>query len=631
MAYSKTSNKSQTRDIKYLNKDYDSFKNQLIEFTKTYYPNTFNDFSAGSPGMMFMEMAAYVGEVLSYYTDTQLQETFLDTAQETSNLYHLAYTLGYRPQVTAASGTTLDLYQLIPATQEEGRYTPDYNYAVVINLPSSFKSDGGVSFSLQRKVDFNYSSSFDPTEVSVYQYDENNLPQYYLLKKSAPVISATRKEKDIQIGNLKRFAIYDLADTKIIGIESVIDSSGFEWTEVDYLSQNTVFEDIPNIKGNTPVLFEYQQETPYLLKLKKVPRRFVTRFTKEGIMELHFGAGTSDLADEEIIPNPDNVGLGSHDGRTALTKAYDPTNFLYTKTYGQVPSNTTLKVTYLTGGGIESNVAANTITSIDLLSISMKPNLISSLSSFVKESIACANTEPSLGGGSGDSNEDIRQNTTAAFSAQQRTITKDDYLLRTLSLPAKYGRVAKAYITRDSQLKSSIGLSGTEDKDYTALNLYILGYNNKKHLVNTNTATKTNLITYLDQFRPLTDTINIKNAFVINYGVDFEITTFKNTNNEKILLECISNLKDFFNIDRWQINQPIITSEIFNIIAGVVGVQSVQNLTFNNLTGDLAGYSKYKYDFKIATRNDIIYPSMDPSIFEIKYPNSDIKGKITQF
>ena len=631
MAYSKTSNKTQTKDIKYLNKDYDSFRNQLIEFTKTYYPNTFNDFSEGSPGLMFMEMAAYIGDVLSYYTDTQLQETFLDTAQERSNLFHLAYTLGYRPQVTAAASTDLEVYQLVPSLQDRGSYIPDYNYAVVINLPSAFKSETGISFNLQRKVDFNYSSSFDPTEVSVYQYDENNLPQYYLLKKSTPVISAERKTKNIPVGDLEKFSVHNLSDTNIIGIEKITDSDGFEWTEVDYLAQNTVFEEIPNIRGNTPVLFEYQQDTPYLLKLKKVPRRFTTRFTKEGVMEIHFGAGSADSADEEIIPNPDNVGLGNRDGRSKLTKAYDPSNFLYTRTYGQVPSNTTLTITYLTGGGIQSNVASNTITSIDLLSLSMKPNLIGSLSSFVKESIACANPEPALGGGSGDSNEDIRQNTTAAFSAQQRTITKDDYLLRTLSMPSKLGRVAKAYITRDSQLKSSIGLSGTEDKDNTALNIYILGYNNKKHLTNTNKATKTNLITYLDYFRPLTDTINLKDAFVINYGIDFEITTFKNTNNEQILLDCISELQDYFKIDRWQINQPIVTSEIFNVIAQTTGVQSVQKLTFTNLTGETSGYSKFKYDFKIATKNDIIYPSMDPSIFEIKYPNSDIKGKITQF
>jgi hypothetical protein len=630
MAYSKITNLTPIKDIKYLNKDFNSFRDQLIEFTKTYYPNTFNDFSEGSPGMMFMEMAAYVGDVLSYYTDTQLQETFLDTAQERSNLFHLAYTLGYKPQVTAASSTILEVFQLIPSKLLGNEYIPDYDYAITLSPPTAFKTNSGVVFNLENKVDFSYSSSFDETTTSVYQLDSNNNPQYFLLKKKTPVISAEIATKNLIIGSLERFKIESIVDSKIISIQSVVDSDGNEWTEVPYLAQNTVFEELPNIKSKNPTLSEFQTETPYILKLKKVPRRFATRFTKEGILELHFGAGTNnDKADEQIIPNPDNVGLGHRDGRSKLNEAYDPSNFLYTKTYGQVPVNTTLTVTYLKGGGIKSNVPSDTITTLETTKVSMNPNLNGSLSSFVKESLACNNPEPARGGGSGDTIEDIRLNTVASFSSQQRTITKDDYLLRTLSLPAKFGRVAKAYITKDSTLKNTVGLS--EQQNPFASNLYILGFDTEKYLVNTNTATKTNLITYLDEFRPLTDSINIKDAFVINLGVEFEITTFKNTNNEEVLLNCISELKNYFDIDNWQINQPIITSEVYNLIAQVRGVQSVQDLTFQNLTGVSKGYSLYKYDFNTATKNDIIYPSMDPSIFEIKFPNTDIKGKITQF
>ncbi len=630
MAYSKITNLTPIKDIKYLNKDFNSFRDQLIEFTKTYYPNTFNDFSEGSPGMMFMEMAAYVGDVLSYYTDTQLQETFLDTAQERSNLFHLAYTLGYRPQITAAASTDLDIFQLIPSKLSGDEYIPDYDYAITLNPPTSFKTDTGTVFNLEHKVDFSYSSSFDETVESVYQLDDNNNPQYFLLKKKTPVISATISTKTITIGALERFRITPIVDSKIISIQSVVDSDGNEWTEVPYLAQNTVFEELPNIKSNNPTLSEFQVETPYLLKLKKVPRRFSTRFTKDGILELHFGAGiNNDKADEQIIPNPDNVGLGHKDGRSKLNEAYDPSNFLYTKTYGLVPSNTTLTVTYLQGGGISSNVPSDSITNLETTKITMSPNLDGSLASFVKESLACNNPEPARGGGAGDSIEDIRLNTVANFSAQQRTITKEDYILRTLSLPARFGRIAKAYITKDTTLRNTIGLN--DQQNPFASNLYVLGYDSKKYLVNTNTATKTNLITYLNEFRPLTDSINIKDAFVINLGVEFEITTFKNTNNEETLLKCITELKNYFNIDNWQINQPIITSEVYNLIAKVKGVQSIQDITFKNKTGVNKGYSIYKYDFNTATKNDIIYPSMDPSIFEVKYPNTDIKGKITQF
>ncbi len=629
MAYNKISNKTQQKDINYLNKDFNSFRNQLINFAQTYYPNTFNDFSDGSPGMMFMETAAYIGDVLSYYTDTQLQETFLDTAQERTNLYHLAYTLGYKPQVTSVSSTILDVFQLLPSKGGSGNKTPDFNYALELDVPSTFTTNRGVNFNILNSINFNYSSSFDPTNISVYSVDIANDPEYYLLKKSAQVISSERVSQTFEINGLERFLTLNLRDSNIISIESITDIDGNEYTEVPYLAQSTVFDEVENIQGNTPTLYEYRTETPYLLKLKKVPRRFATRFNEEGVLEISFGGGSGDIVDEEVLPNPDNIGLGNRDGRTKLDSAFDPSNFLYSKAYGQVPSNTVLTVTYLKGGGLRSNVATNTITNLSSLTIKNKPNLNQSLLSTIKESLACTNEEPASGGTNGDSLEDIRQNTIANFAAQQRVITKEDYMVRTLAMPARYGRISKVYINKDSDLNNSLNLS--TQPNALSTNLYVLGFNSAKKLVTCNTATKTNLATYLNEFKPLTDSINIKNAFVINFKIDFEITTFKNTNNERILLECISELQDYFNIDRWQINQPIIISEVINVIANVKGVQSVQKIIIDNISGIELGYSQYKYDFKIATNENIIFPSMDPCIFELKYPNNDIRGKITQY
>ena len=628
MAYNKISNTTPIKDIKYLNKDFNSFRKDLIEFTKTYYPNTFNDFTEGSPGLMFMEMAAYVGDILSYYVDTQLQETFLDTSQETTNLYHLAYTLGYRPKVTSVSVTDLDLFQLIPSKGSVGDKYPDFNYALTISQPSSFESTSGTEFILQDTVIFSNSSSFNPTEISVYSIDGSNDPEYYLLKKSAKVISANRKTKTFQIGDIKKFLTLNLIDNNIISIESIQDTNGNIYTEVPYLAQDTVFENISNVQGNTPTLYQFYDETPYLLKLKKVPRRFVTRFTDKGILEIQFGAGSSDKTDEQIVPVPDNIGLAGRDGRSKLDQSIDPSNFLYTETYGKAPSNTTLTVTYLCGGGIGANEPSNTINNIRGITLSNKPNLNGSLLSFCKESIACNNPLAATGGGSGDTPEDIKQNTAAAFSAQQRTITREDYILRTLSMPSIYGSIAKAHIVKSTEIESQ---NPNVESSQISSNLYTLSYNKNKQLTPANTATKTNLSTYLNYYKPLTDSINIMDAFIINFGIDFEITTFRNNNNQQVLLDCISNLKDYFNIDKWEINQPIIESEIYNIIGNVKGVQSVTDVTLNNIAGIESGYSRFKYDFKTATKNGIIYPSLDPSIFEIKYPNTDIKGKIKQY
>ena len=630
MAYNKVSNKTQDKDVKYLSKDYNSFKNQLIEFTQTYFPENFNDFSEGNPGMMFLEMAAYVGDVLSFYKDTQLRESFLNLAQDRENLYNLAYTLGYKPSVTNAANVTLDITQLVPSKLNGSIYQPDYDYGLTINENSTFSSTEGPSFYITNDVRFDFSSSFDPTEISIYQYDSSNNPQYFLLKKSVNAISAETKTQTFTIGDVEKFKTLTLFDTNIISIESIIDSDGNTYSEVPYLAQDTIFEPIENTAANDPDLQSYNQQTPYLLKLKKVPRRFITRVKPNNQLEIQFGAGTSDKADEQIIPNPDNIGLGIKDGRSKLDTAYDPSNFLYTKAYGQVPSNTSLTVTYLIGGGIDSNVNSNTITEKETLSITNNPNINPSMLNFVKSSILSTNVQAAKGGGAGDSIEDIRLNTAAHFSAQQRTVTKDDYIIRTLSMPPKFGRVAKAYITQDDQI-SPLTTEPNRIPNPLALNLYTLGYDSNKYVTTLNTATKTNLATYLEQYRMLTDAINIKDAFVINFALDFEITVFKNYNNQRVLLDCVSEIQNYFNIDKWQINQPIIISEVKNLIGGIEGVQTVEDITFTNKSGTFLGYSQYKYGFNKATKNDIIYPSMDPSIFELKYPNTDIKGRVTTY
>ena len=630
MAYNKVSNKTQDKDIKYLNKDFSSFKNQLLDFASVYYPETHKDFSEGSPGLMFLEMAAYVGDVLSFYTDTQLQETFLSVAQDRENLYNMAYAMGYKPKVTTAASAELDVFQLVPSKNSGGTYTPDFTYALKIIENSTFKSTEGVTFYTTETVNFNVSSSLDPTQVDLYQYDSSNNPEYYLLKKKVKAISAESKTTTFNVGAAQQFLTFTLFDKNIISIEKMVDSDGNEYHEVPYLAQDTIFEETANNAANDPDLHQYNQSTPFLLKLKKAPRRFVTRFKENNELQIQFGAGISDKADEEIIPNPDNIGLGIKEGRSKLDVAYDPSNFLYTRAYGQAPSNTTLTVTYIVGGGLSSNVGSNTITERGALKLITNPNVNIGLADFCKQSVISNNVEAARGGGTGETIEELRMNTMAAFSAQKRTVTKNDYLIRTLSMPSRLGQIAKAYITQDDQI-TPLTTEPNRIPNPLALNLYPLGYDANKKLTNLNVATKTNLATYLEQYRMLTDAINIKNAFVINFTVDFEITAFKNYNNEEVLLECIAEIKDYFSIDKWQINQPIIKSEVMNLIGSVRGVQTVEKVKFENIFGTTQGYAQYKYDFEQATKKEVIYPSLDPSIFELKYPDNDIAGRVITY
>ena len=623
MAYSKVNNGDKA--VTYLDKNYSQLKQQLIEFAKIYYPDTANDFSEGSPGMMFLEMAAYVGDVLSFYTDTQVQETMLEYAQERENLFALAYNLGYRPNITNASAVTLDITQTIPA----GASGPDYRYAFTLQRGSVFSpsNNSGVEYLTQDDIDFNFSSSFDPTEITIFSINTvTNQPIKYLLKKSVKAISAKRKTKTFNVGAPERFLKLELNDTNIINIDSIVDDNGNSYTEVPYLAQETVFDEVKNTATNNPNLAQYNGQTPYLLKLKKVPKRYTTRFKANNNLELQFGSGISDSADEEIIPNPDNVGLGVNDGRSMLDFAYDPSNFMYTKAYGDVPRNTTLTVTYLQGGGIIANSPANSITRKGTLLTQVNTAGIN-ISDQIN-SLTVINPNPANGGGPGDTNEDIRLNAAANFNSQQRTVTKDDYIFRSLVMPPKFGKVAKAYIIQDDQISVE---TSRRIANPNALNLHILGYDINKNLTTLNLAAKENLSTYLEQYRMLTDAINIKDAYVVNLGLDFEITTFKNYNNDEVISNCIKLLREYFNIDRWEVNQPIIISEVSNTISQVEGVQTLESVKFNNKFGEILGYSKYKYDLDQATVNGVIYPSLDPTIFEIKNINSDIQGRIKTY
>ena len=623
MSYSSAT--SDNKPINYLNKDFSDFKDALINLAQIYYPDTVNDFTEGSPGTMFIEMASYIGDVLSFYTDAQVQETFLQYAQERENLYALAYTLGYVPAVTNPSSVELEIFQQIPA---KSNGDPDYDYALRILKNSTFKpnNNSGTDFLIQNDVNFAFSSSFDPTEETVYS-TVGTQPDYFLLKKKVKAISAELKTETFTIQGAERFKTLSLDDDRIISVQSIIDSEGNEYTEVPYLAQETIFEEVPNIEANDPELKQYNGQVPYLLRTKKVSKRFVTRFRSDKKMEIHFGAGATSGDDTTIIPNPDNIGLGIKDGRSLLDKAYDPSNFLYTKAYGEVPSNTTLTVTYLKGGGISANTNANIINRVGSVTVvPTKGNLNDTVFQATIDSIACNNPSPATGGGQGDSAQDIRLNAIANFSAQKRTVTKEDYIFRALSMPPQLGSVAKAYIAQDTQISLE---TNKRVSNPNALNLYTLGYDYNKKLTPLSSAAKINLATYLEQFRMLTDSINIKEASVVNFKVEFDISVKSGFSNDQVLLNSIDALQRFFNTDNWQINEPINIGDVSSLLYTINGLKTVNDLVFTNMFGENSGYSKFKYNFDAATRRGTIYPSLDPMIFELKYRDTDIIGRIT--
>jgi len=611
------------KDIKYLNKDFTELRSSLVNYAKTYFPTTYNDFTPASPGMMFMEMAAYVGDVLSFYLDNQFQETFLQYARQTNNLYELAYMFGYKPNVTGVALVDISFYQQVPAILSGSSYVPDFNYTLYIepNARVTSNLNSNISFLVEDPIDFSVSSSGDPTEVTIYQI-AGSTPQSFLLKKNRKAISSNINQKQYTFDEPVQFATVDLSDENIIGILDCFDSDSNQWYEVDYLAQDTIYKSIKNTNTNDPYLSQYQGDTPYLLQLEQVQRRFVTRFIDSGSLQIQFGAGTATDKDEEIIPNPDNVGLGLPFEKDRLTVAYSPNNFTFTRTYGIAPSSTTLTFRYLTGGGVSANVPSNDLTQLTSTTRFLNSNLDPNTANSIFASLAVTNPEAASGGGSGDTEEEIRQNSSANFASQQRTVTQDDYLVRTLAMPAKYGTVAKAYIEPTKAQTISAGESNS------ILDLYVLSNDSNGYLTTASPALKQNIITYLSQYRMVNDSINIKDGFIINIGVNFEIILLPNYNNNQVLTACILALQDYFKVSNWQINQPIILRNVYIILDRIEGVQTVKTVDIVNKVGVNLGYSPYAYDITGATANNVIYPSLDPSIFEVKYLNTDIQGKV---
>jgi len=612
------------RNIQYINRDFTELRASLIDYAKTYFPTTYTDFSPTSPGMMFMEMAAYVGDVLSFYLDNQIQENFLQYARQPNNLYELAYMFGYKPNVTQVATTYVDFYQQVPAIGSVPNITPDFNYSLLIqeNATVTTSTSPNISFLIQDPIDFSVSSSGDPTEVTVYEVDGSGNPLYFLLKKSRKAISSTINTTQFSFGTPVQFSTVDINADRIVGVLDVTDTDGNKWYEVDYLGQEMVYNSIKNTNINDPNLSQYSGDTPYLLKLEKIQRRFATRVISTGSLQLQFGAGTANDTDEQIIPNPNNVGIGLPFELSKLTTAYSPENFLFTKTYGIAPSQTTLTVRYLTGGGVVSNVPANSLNNLNATTTFLNNNLATSTANYVLASLAVSNPASADGGGDGDTIEEIRQNSSANFSTQLRNVTQNDYLVRALSMPAKFGVVSKAYIEPTKAQSISAGES------QSVLDLYVLSYNVNNQLITASPALKQNVTTYLSQYRMVNDSVNIKDGFIINIGVNFDIIILPNYNSNQVLTSCIVALQDYFRIDNWQINQPIILRDVYILLDKIEGVQTVKTVNITNLVGENIGYSKYAYSIPAATANNVVYPSLDPSIFEVKYPNQDIQGRV---
>jgi len=660
---------NQNKNFNYVGKDFATLKQNLIDFTKTYFPDSYSDFSEASPGSIFIEQAAAIGDMLSFYQDTQLKESILSYASEKKNVLALAQSMGYKPKLTSPAVTTLTIYQIVPSIGVGTANKPDDRFYLKIKDGLQIDSNEGVTFRSTDVVDF---SLVEGREIDVYERDTNTQePSRYLITKKVKAISATEKTTTVSFTtNDVDYPTATIVDSNIIAINSVVDEDNIKYYEVPYLAQETIFVEQANTSYNT-ALSEYSNTVPYILEVQKVPRRFSVKVNSDNSIDLQFGSGDVSMSDERILPNPKNVGLGLANSVNRLNQGIDPSNFLKTNTFGIAPTNTTLTIKYLVGGGVESNVNTGDLNRIsriefeeDLLSLSDTDLRIYN---DIKNTVAAENLEPAVGGRGAESIDEIRNNAIAMFGSQNRAVTRQDYIVRALSMPERYGSVAKVYVSPDGEVDNNSHSSilanpkniaeftnlvdGLKTKSKTdiqkelikylnqkqsnvaennnpfAINMYVLGYDLNKNLTNLNQAVKQNLKTYLGEYRMITDAVNMINGFIINIGCDFEIICYSNFNKREVITNCLTQLQDYFNIDNWTFNKPINISEIELILANVEGVMSVPSVKISNLCGDAGSYSPNKYNIDEATKGKIVYPSLDPSIFEVKFPNKDIKGR----
>jgi len=613
------------KEVKYLGRDFGDFREGLIDFAKNYFPDTYNDFNETSPGMMFMEMGAYVGDVLSYYTDYQLKESLLSAAQERSNILDIANSLGYKAKATGPAHVELSVYLWVPATGSTGAKVPNMNYALTIPQGMEVSGDEtGITFTTLEDANFANTGSAK-TDVTVFSLSGTD-PDAFLIKTKVKAISGQSETETYTPTQATKFDKFKLDANDVIAIESVIDSDSNVWYEVPYLAQDTIFEQVSNKASVDPTTAADSDDSPYLLKLRRTARRFTTRINKDNYTELNFGAGVSTSPDDLIVPNPSTIGNVLEIGNAAqIDVSFDPANMMHTRAYGQAPAQA-LTIKYLRGGGIASNVTSGALNKIINKTINLdEDGLDSSVVTTVKDSIAITNESPATGGRSAETNEEIRQNALGAYASQNRAVTKEDYISRVYAMPPKFGSIAKAYVASDDKISNS------SEPNPLALNLYVLSYDNSNNLATTNTTVKKNLQTYLSQYRILTDGINIKNGFPINIGIDFEIVVLPSFNGKQVLAQTIDMVKKYFAIDKWQFNQPIMIGDLASKMSVVEGVQAVSKIEIKNNASIDSGYSGNSYNIGSATINNVVYPSQDPCIFEIKYPDKDIRGKIVGF
>ena len=589
--------------IKYTSRDFSSIKRDLEDYAKRYYPESYRDFSEASFGSLMLDTVAYVGDILSFYLDYQVNESFLDSAIEYENIIRLSRQLGYKYPGKPTSYGIASLYVMVPANASG--IGPDTNYLPVLQKGSILSSNDGKNFNLSENVDF-----ADPNnEVVTGRVNETTgTPTHFVVKTYGKVISGDIVEASITVGPHERFMKKNLVGTDIAEVISVFDSEGHEYFEVEHLSQNIVFREVANRGSNTDTVKN-------LLKPFVVPRRFVVERTA-GLTTLQFGYGSEDQIKSNMIADPSEVVLKMHGKEHVSDSSFDPANILSTDKFGVVPSNTILNVIYRQNNAEDMNVAANALTKITNSKFIFKDvaTLSDSQVQFVANSLQVSNDRPISGDISLPTSDEIRTRAMDHFATQNRIVTKQDYVSYVYSMPPKFGAVKRASVVRDS------------DSFKRNLNLYVMSEASDGSLTATNNEIKQNLKTWINRSKMVHDTIDILDGTIINLGINFKIIAQERRNKFDVLNNATKTLSEYLLLYP-DFGESFKISNIYSVLNSADGVLDTTDVVVVNKVG--GSYSDAFYDLKKNMSADGRLISFEDNlIWEIKFPFVDVKGAI---
>lgn len=610
----KTALKS-VRQRNYLARDFDGFRAVLLDYARQYYPDRIQDFSEASVGGLFLDMAAYIGDNMSFYMDHLYGELNSDTVVETGNVERLLRNSGVPITGASSAVVEVDFYVEVPIL-DGSTYLPDPTLIPTVKAQTILQADNGVEFILLEDVQFWKSdpltgviSAADDVEV-VDGRRISGVIISKILRKTGICSSGKQKTESFSIGDFVQFRRITLSQPNVTQIVSVTDGLGNTYYEVENLTHDVVYKNVLNTADNDNRLVKDS------LKVIPAPYRFVKEVSLSNrSTTLVFGGGTADNLEDDIIPDPSEFSIPLPYSQTFSRVPVNPQKMLQTSTLGVAAINTTLNVTYRYGGGLSHNVNSGAIRNVSILNVAFPENPTPGQQSQVKNSIEVFNQNPASGGEDALTSDELLALVPTVKNSQERIVTKEDLLSRVYTMPSNFGRVFRASINKN-------------ENNPLASTLYVISRDANNKLVTSPDTLKVNLKRYLNTYRMVSDAIDIMDASVINLELFFQAVVDPSLNKQLLLQSIISDLKKQFEVTKFHIGQPIIISDVLSTIYSKQGVLSVDKVRFRNLNGTVKNreYSQVSFDPQLNTRNQILYPP-EGAIFEIKYPDVNIIGR----